>query len=228
MTEEDTSSVQITPRLIVGVAVLTIGLLFTLDNLDVVDVGAFWDYWPAIFVVFGAAKLIEAPRTGSWIGGSALVLLGVLWIAYNVGVTDLHPVDLWPVLLIIGGLHLVRRSFSPERRAQRGDPESAFAFWSGVQRAIHDQDFKRGDYTAVMGGCEVDLRHAAIQGDAIVDVFALWGGIDIKVPKNFTIEPRVTCVLGGISDKTEQTEADPNQKLVVQGMVMMGGVDIKN
>lgn len=228
MTEESTGTIQFSPRLILGLAVLTIGLLFTLDNLDVIDAGVFWDYWPAVFIVFGAAKLAEAPRSGNWIGGSAFVLLGVLWIAYNLEATDLHPFDLWPVLLIIGGLHLVRRALAPERQARRGNPQSGFAFCSAVQRAIHDKDFKRGDYTAVMGGCEVDLRHAEIKGDATIDVFAFWGGVDIKVPKHFTLEPNVTCILGGVGDKTEQTEADPNQKLVIQGMVMMGGVDITN
>ena len=230
MTEETRNSLKITPRLILGLAVLTMGVLFTLDNLEMVDAGALWDYWPIVFVVFGLAKLAEAQRGGSWVGGSAFVLLGGLWIAYNIEVIDIHPFDLWPLLLIVGGLHLVRRAMSPERKRSKSgtDNQSAFAFCSGVSRSIGNKDFKRGDYTAVMGGCEIDLREAAINGEASIDVFAFWGGVDIKVPKSFTVEPKVTCILGGLSDKTDASQSDPNQILVVNGMVMMGGVDIKN
>ena len=88
--------------------------------------------------------------------------------------------------------------------------------------------FRGGDYTAVMGGCEVDLRQATIEGEATIDAFAFWGGIEIKVPKTFTVDSRVTALLGGFSDRTDHSEADPDQRLIVRGMALMGGVDVKN
>ncbi len=230
MTEEK-STLRFTPRLALGLAVILVGVLFTLDNLDIMDAGSLWDYWPLVFVVFGLAKMVDAPRTGSWISGAFFVLLGGWWIAYNLAFVDIHPIDLWPILLIVGGLHLVRRAMAPERKrgkAGGSDSNSCFAFCSGVKRNVTTHDFKRGDYTAFMGGCEIDLRQAEIQGEAVVDVFAFWGGVDIRVPKSFTVEPQLTAILGGFTDKTDSSEADPNQKLYIRGMVMMGGVDIKN
>jgi hypothetical protein len=79
-----------------------------------------------------------------------------------------------------------------------------------------------------MGGCELDLRHAAIDGEAVIDVFALWGGIDIRVPENWTVVSRVTPVLGGVDDKTRPAAGASLHRLVLRGFVVMAGVEVKN
>ena len=57
------------------------------------------------------------------------------------------------------------------------------AILGGFQRSENSQEFQGGDLMAIMGGCEIDLRQAAIAADeAAIDTFALWGGIKIKVP----------------------------------------------
>ena len=58
-----------------------------------------------------------------------------------------------------------------------------------------------------MGGCEVDLRNAVINGDAVIDVFAMWGGIEIRMPEDFTLINRVTAVMGAVEDNTRPPQA---------------------
>ena len=79
-----------------------------------------------------------------------------------------------------------------------------------------------------MGGCEIDLRNAEINGDAAIDVFAMWGGIEIRVPENWTVIGRVTPLMGGFEDHTRAPQAASAHRLIVRGMVIMGGVEIKN
>ena len=37
-----------------------------------------------------------------------------------------------------------------------------------------------------------------------------------------------TAILGGFSDRTDSSQADPEKRLIIRGTVLMGGVDIKN
>ena len=77
------------------------------------------------------------------------------------------------------------------------------------------------------GGVELDFRNATMEGnEAKIDVSALMGGIDIRVPGSWVVINRVSAILGGVDDNT--TSHDGNKRLVVEGTVLMGGLDIKN
>ena len=50
-----------------------------------------------------------------------------------------------------------------------------------------------------MGGCEIDLRHASMPEGraAVLDTFAFWGGIEIRVPEDWEVVSQGIAVLGG-------------------------------
>ncbi len=226
--EESTTRIQITPKLVLGLSILTLGVLFTLDNLDLVDAGNFLDYWPLALVAVGLTKLAQSRGAIGWIGASLWIFAGGWWTAYNIELVDIHVFELWPILLIVCGLSMVRRSLGGSRSEHGGRSASCVAVLSGFRRQIADKDYKGGDFTAVMGGCEIDLTEAEIQGEAVIDVTAIMGGIHMRVPRTFTVESKVTAILGGVEDQTDPSRADPNQRLVITGMAMMGGVEIKH
>ena len=221
---------RISPRLVLGVAVLLAGIAFTLDNLGILDAGEFLDYWPLVFVALGLAKLAGAGRTGGWLSAGLWIFVGVWWTLYNLAIVDLHPVDLWPVFLIVAGLFLVQRALRPGRRSEPSpDKVTGFAVLGGSSKKSSSQDFKGGDFTAVMGGCEVDLRDARIaNGPAVIDVFAFWGGVDIRVPPDWEVDGQVTAILGGFDNRAGTGQVDRSQILVIRGLAMMGGVDVRS
>jgi hypothetical protein len=104
---------------------------------------------------------------------------------------------------------------------------SGSAFLSGIERRI-SPEFRGADVSAFMGGVDLDLRDATMEGEeARIDVSAMMGGIDIRVPPSWTVINRVTAIMGGVCDRTRHT-GNSRQTLVVEGTVFMGGVDIKN
>jgi predicted membrane protein len=159
-----------------------------------------------------------------------LIIIGTALLTEHLLPVYIDFIDLWPLLLVLLGASLVWRSIVG-RRAAANDTNStisAVAVLGGVNRGNNSAAFRGGDLTAVMGGCEIDLRQARIDGEAIIDVFAMWGGIEIRVPEDWTVIGRVTPLLGGFEDKTRPPQTASTHRLVIRGFVIMGGVEVKN
>jgi predicted membrane protein len=104
-----------------------------------------------------------------------------------------------------------------------------FALLGASRRRSVSQDFRGGSLFAMMGGCELDLRQASIRsGQAVLDAVAMWGGIEIKVPQDWTVALHGTPILGSFDDKTVHVGGDGSKVLVVKGAAIMGGVEVKN
>jgi class 3 adenylate cyclase len=83
---------------------------------------------------------------------------------------------------------------------------------------------------AVMGGCDMDLRRAEIEGPEVeITAVAFWGGIDIIVPEGFDVELRGFSFMGGRSLKLRDVPIVPGSpRIVVRGFAVMGGIDVKS
>lgn len=223
------------PQLILGIIIIIVGILFTLDNIGVLYARDYLRFWPVFIIVYALVQIVQPRTTHNRLGGFIWLIIGVALLIDRLGFLDIRLWDFWPLLLVMLGFLFIRRSWVPSPHAGTKLPESAddtvsgFAFMSGVRRTITSQDFKGGSLTSIWGGCELDLRQASISsGTAMIDVFALWGGVDIKVPQNWTIVVEGTPFLGGFEDNTLQQHGNSSKRLVVRGIVIMGGADIKN
>ncbi len=106
-----------------------------------------------------------------------------------------------------------------------------FAIMGGGDRIVRSQDFRGGEVTAIMGGFGIDLRGAAIATDsATVNVFTLWGGVDLKVPEDWNVSISGVPILGVFTNNARAfRQGDAAAKtLFVKGVAIMGGVEVKN
>jgi hypothetical protein len=218
--------------MVVGLLVIAWGLLLTGSNVGWLPsglVGHLMRFWPLAIVAIGVAKILSATCRSSRVFGGLLVLGGSWITAEQVYGVRVHLWQWWPLLLVAGGVMLIFRAWEgrapiPESAA---DASTEVAFWSGVERRISSADFRRGDLTAIMGGIELDLRGASTAtGTAVIDVFALMGGIEITVPTDWVVVNQVLPILGGVEDKSTGTQASQH-RLILRGFVLMGGVEIK-
>lgn len=223
-----------TVRLLIGLVLVALGLVFTLQNLEVVDADRYLRLWPSLLVLVGLVKFVSARSVPERTGALVWLVVGGLLLLDKLDVVRFDVWDLWPLVLVFLGVHLVSRAAwrggSGGSPSQAGNTTSAFAIMSGIGRKLDTRDFRGGEATAIMGGCELDLRQASMASgqEAVIDVFAFWGGIDIMVPGDWTVVNQAFALMGGVEDNREQTAGDPGKRLVVKGTVIMGGVEIKN
>lgn len=223
-----------TAQVVLGLMVVAVGILFTLDNLEILDAREYLQYWPIGLVAVGLLKLWHATRDGhGWFSGVLFVAIGAWMLFERIVYITINARELLPLLLVALGGYMVWRGFGGQRRERASDGHSSFsalAIMGGVARRSSSQAFQGADLSAVMGGCEIDLRQASIApgADAVIDVFAFWGGIDIKVPEDWTVVTRAMPLMGGVEDKTRAPQQPTGKRLVIRGIVVMGGVSVKN
>ena len=222
-----------TPQLLLGLLIIAAGVILLLDNLQIAPLSHFLRYWPVALIAIGVLKLWQARihNCGSF-AGLLYTLAGTWLLLDELGYLRIDFQDVWPLILVALGGYIVWRGMTGVRRPRvETDSHStvnAVAILGGVARGSNSRAFRGGELTAVMGGLEIDLRQASINGDAAIDIFTMWGGIDIRVPEDWSVESRVVPLLGGVEDKTRPPQGAVNHRLTLRGFAIMGGVEIKN
>ena len=221
-----------TGRLLFGIVLVTLGLLWTLDNLGLADAERILDWWPALLLLYGFVRVTGLDGTRRVVSGVLFMIAGGWMLAREFGFVHVSIFRLWPVFMIFVGASLVWRSVRGPQAAENTDRESyprPFAFMGGVSRTIESQDLAGMEVSAVMGGVELDLRGSKPRGrEVVVETFAWWGGIEIVVPDDWHVVTEVSPIMGGVEDSTRRTEAGEGTTLVVRGLVVMAGIEIRN
>lgn len=258
------SGFRITPQLIVGLVIIFVGVVFSLDALGVAPAISYLRYWPMALVAIGVLKMLQAKDGGGAFAGLLFAIVGVWLQAEELDIIHIRLWEVWPLALVIFGGYLVWQGLagrSAPREASSVDamfPESgtvgvptsdrptawtgktatdgrdanttlsALAVMGGVSRGSSSRAFRGGDLLAIMGGLEIDLRRAAIHGEAVMDVFVVWGGVEIRVPEDWTVSSHIVPLMAGVEDKTRPPQGATTHHLILRGFALMGGVEIKN
>jgi predicted membrane protein len=219
-------------RVLVGLALIGLGTLFLLDRAGTLDAGeVIGDWWPVIIIALGLIQLAESPR--SFLGPGIVIGVGVVLLLFSTDVVEGNVWNyLWPVILIVVGLAIIaRRGGGSLPKGEGGDVIRASGIFGGPEVASTSQRFRGASLTAVFGGVSLDLRQArpAPEGAAI-SCTALFGGIDIVVPRGWRVTVSSTPIFGGVDDQTDRRDPLPGDApaLHVDALAIFGGVDVKH
>jgi predicted membrane protein len=226
-------------RLILGFVLLGLGILWTLDNMGIYESERLVRWWPLVLILIGLSHLSGSGGNRRIMSGTLLTGAGVLLMLDRLGLVNVNLWTLWPLFLAAVGAMIVVRSLrnsgtatsepGPVPEADRDASLNSFAFMSETTRRSTSTDLHGGEVTAIMAGAQIDLRGASSAGgQVVIDVFTIWGGIDVIIPDDWTVVCEVTAILGGFDDKTRPPIGPATTKLVVRGFVIMGGVEVKN
>jgi cell wall-active antibiotic response 4TMS protein YvqF len=222
-------------RILLGLIVVALGLLFLLDNAGSLDAGRAIDHWwPTVLIGMGGFQLAE--RTHGTIGPLVFIVAGGVLLLFTTNAVEGNAWDyVWPTAIIAAGLLIISRWRGA--MAVRGDGGGsddvvvASGIFGGPNIVSASQSFRGASLTAVFGGVSLDLRQARLapQGAAITAT-AVFGGMDILVPRGWRVAINATPFFGGVDDKTDHSAAPPEEApvLKIDALTVFGGVDVKH
>lgn len=208
MTEERVNYVNIAA----GLCVVALGVLLLLQMNGMIQARLIVKLWPVALILIGGAVVMQSSRGGQ-VSGS---VSGLIWI------------------VLLGALfgHVYDRR---DQGAQLGPGQiSMFAVLGGDKHPPITGEFHGGQVTTVMGGANLDLRHAELAPGqtVVIDLFAVMGGTEIRMPANWQVDSQAVAIMGGVNDdrpRNASSPADPAPpRVVLKGTVLMGGVNIKS
>jgi len=222
----------------IGMIFIAIGAILILQRLNIIP----WSLsdilisWQMLLIVVGAILL----RNGSQVKGIVLIGIGTFFILPEIlDVPDELRRVYWPAMLVLIGVALVYRQrggvnhMSGVVEGKTFDEFDDFVIFGGREIFITSKQLKGGRSTSVFGGIEYDFRQATLAPEgAVIDCTCLFGGTGLKVPLDWNVRNEITTIFGAFTDKRgdtfQQGQLDPSKTVVIKGITMFGGVEIKH
>ena len=235
---------------LVALAMILVGALLFLENLDILPIRNIGAYWPVAMVVWGVIMIEHRRDTQSLIWSSVVIVAGILLVLGNLHIIHVTAGVIWPLLLIAFGLTMLTgkcrwqsadwrprmREWASTHREGNffGNRVAESVVFSSADRRVESQGFEGGKVEAVFGGIDLDLTGATITTPdrrAVLRADAVFGGIEITVPRTWRVERIGSAVFGSFEDKTIPPRPESGVEpptLVIRGDAVFGAVVIKN
>jgi hypothetical protein len=111
------------------------------------------------------------------------------------------------------------------------DAIDSVSIFSGVKKVVTSKNFRGGDIVCFMGGAEVILSQADIQGPVELEIFQMFGGTKLIVPAHWEVRTaEAVAIFSGVEDKrmAQAGNFDPKKILIIKGVSIFGGIEIKS
>ncbi|BDQ03914.1 LiaF domain-containing protein [Ignavibacterium sp.] len=222
-------------RMWLGGAFIVLGFLFFLNSLDILDfsISRIIFSWPFFFLVIGVFITLN---TNKKLLGGILSGLGAIFLIPKIFPSvDYNGTIVLAIIFIALGLYIILNRREKEKIAfdqERKDYIDDVAIFGGGNKVITSDNFKGGNITAVFGGSEINLKGCKLaEGTNVIDVLCVFGGTTLIVPQDWNIVLNITPIFGGFSNKLIKDPnaiADQNKTLIIKGLVVFGGGEIKS
>ncbi len=221
-------------RIVVGIILVLIGIVYLLRNYDIFLFPIDFLTWEYFFIVFGLLLFVLSDNKTA----------GIVFLA--IGLFNLVP-GLWPLIFVIIGLYIIMKRKGSRsiyhNKYFKGDPNISSAedskdsledvnIFGGGTKIINTDNFKGGNVVSIFGGSEINLMGSKLaDGEQSLEITAIFGGSTLIIPSEWKVELDVISIFGGYGDKRRKDPNivyDQNKVLVVKGLVLFGGGEIKN
>ena len=236
-----------TRKIVLGLIIIVLGALLLADNFEGLSgyIRSIVFSWPMLFVAIGILNLFGRR---SYVTGFIFILIGVFFLIPKIffSIDPDFTRMFWPMILIaVGILIIVRRGKGHEHHHHHwhnhfhdntvSDSSEGFIdevnIFGGSKIKVVSQKFKGGKITSIFGGSELDFTNAQLaEGTNVIDIVCMFGGTTLILPADWHVRSEVVSILGGFADKRIKISnvASPDRELVIKGVAIFGGGEIKS
>lgn len=221
-------------RILWGLVFVVLGVVVALNTLDIIDFNIFFDGWWTLIIIvpcfIGLFDTTNESKVGNVIGiiiGVVLLLASWGWLRFEL-IFKLFI----PAILVIIGLYMIFGNLfknnvkeKVKAKKEKGNGESIVATFSEQMVTKKDEVFESANLDAVFGSVVLDLSKAKIKDEAVISASAIFGGIDIIVPKDVEVKVKSTPIFGGVSNKSKGK--DTKKVIYIDALALFGSIDIK-
>jgi len=195
------------------IVIVGVGVFFLLDEaIPSIKLEPY--FWPAIIIAIGLLFIVR-PKRRRWCGNN------------NDATTPPTTTNTWQRQQST----TQQRSYTEfEETASAEQAINTTAIFGAVKKVIISKDFKGGNIVAFMGGTEINLSQADINGQVYIDVTQFFGGTKLIVPSGWEVRSDVISIFAGLEDKRQfqGITIDPNKVLILKGTSVFAGIEIKS
>ena len=218
-----------------GVAIVALGVIFGGNALGLFELNVFFHGWWTLFIIVPSVIGIFTEKEK--LASLFMLAVGVILLlaAQDVFSYGVAWKVIFAILLVIFGVKIIFQGIfgNTDKEVEKkiknlgGEKmDSQIAVFSGSERTYNNETFVGSNLVAVFGGVDLDLTNAKISKDAVIKAFCLFGGIDIKVPKDVQVKIRSRFVFGGASDERHDKAEKGARVIYIDAAGGFGGVSV--
>ena len=220
-------------RILWGIMLIFIGVIWGLNRTGVAEINIFFDGWWTLFIIVPSA-ISFFEKGNNKISSLIFLIIGVLLLLAAQGLFEFEI--LWEILLpaivVLIGLSLIfgnKVDFNVKEKTKclnSEDTENIFAAFGEQNVTKSEEKFEKANLNAIFGAVKLDLREAKLEKETVIGAWAIFGGIEILVPKDCIVKVKGTPIFGGISNERKNNE-DAKKTIYIEGYAVFGGIEIK-
>ena len=221
-------------RILWGLVFVVLGVVVALNTLNIIDFNIFFDGWWTLIIIVPCFISLFDTTNESKVGNVIGIIIGVVLLLASWGWLrfDLIFKLFIPAILVIIGLYMIFGNLfknnvkeKVKAKKEKGNGESIVATFSEQMVTKTDEVFENANLDAVFGSVVLDLSKAKIKDEAVISASAIFGGIDIIVPKDVEVKVKSTPIFGGVSNKSKGK--DTKKVIYIDALALFGSIDIK-
>lgn len=217
-----------------GVVLVAIGIVIGLNSFGITDIDLFFDGWWTLFIIIpcfiGLFDPEKSGKTGDIIG----LFIGVSLFLMSRDILDFDVIAklIVPFIFVLIGIHLlfnntIKAKISEKvKEGKQNGLETIVATFSEQKVNKDNEKFEGANLESIFGGVVFDLRKAKLTTEMVIDASAIFGGIEVIVPKDVNVKVKSTSIFGGVSNHVSNLE-NAKYTIYIEAFTMFGGIDIK-